>query len=90
MRLQKGNHKATNARDVGGHYSTIDSCPANNATCRCGKLGHYASECRTKSVQEISTEDTSDNELYLGAVQQADSENDLWKVELYIKDVSRD
>jgi hypothetical protein len=54
-------------------------------TCRkWGKLRHHASECCTKSIQEVTTEDTSHNEIYFGAVQQADSDKDPWQVELYI------
>ena len=62
------------------------NCPAKNATCReCNKIGHYASECRTKSVHEVSTESMSDTEVFLGAIQQANTDKDPWKVELYIE-----
>lgn len=50
------NNKCTRCRRTLFH--NWQSSPAKNATYRrCGKLGHYASECRTKSIQEVTTED---------------------------------
>ncbi len=35
-----------------------DRCPATEATChRCNKKGHYSSQCFSKQVSEVTTED---------------------------------
>ena len=41
----------------GGNYPHLDKpCPAKNKTCaKCGKLNHFASQCRSRNLQKIKT-----------------------------------
>ena len=67
-------------------YHERQNCPAKNATCKkCSKIGHFAVECRTKGVHTVSTESISDDEVFLGTIQQTKEEQDPWKAELYIE-----
>ena len=56
------------------------NCPARNAACRkCGKVGHYQVECRSKSVQEV---EVSDTKTFL---EKANSGVDPWRIELKLE-----
>ena len=65
-----------------------ERCPATGATCyNCQGRNHFKSQCRSKakrSVAEISTEQVSIDEAFLGAVNTA-GEQDDWKVTVSIR-----
>ena len=73
--------KCTRCRRTPAHDRR--NCPARNATCRkCGKVGHYQVECRSKSVQEV---EVSDTEAFLGSIKKANSGVDPWRIELKLE-----
>ena len=60
-----------------------DACPALGATCKnCGKANHFASVCRSPSVNTVEVEDR-DSPAFLGSVS-TDTSADRWKTSLKI------
>ncbi|KAK0146533.1 hypothetical protein N1851_014140 [Merluccius polli] len=48
-------------------------CPALDSECRkCGKKGHWARQCFSKAVREVTNSPNTDDSFYLGAVTKAD------------------
>jgi len=49
-------------------------CPAQNATCRkCHRHGHFEAMCRTKAVRAVRTEDSEEEDVFVGVVEESTS-----------------
>ena len=61
-----------------GHYAKDKECPARNQSCRnCNKMGHFQSQCRTKSKSNSGPRVHSVNSRRVNTVEvEADSEDD--------------
>lgn len=64
-----------------------DDCPAMHATCnKCKKLGHYASECRTKSVRGVAKEENDFlGSISLGNIKNGEEEGKIdWQINIKV------
>lgn len=64
----QGGHNGNDRRKCGrcGRTHKRDQCPAKDKECnKCHKIGHFAAQCRTKQIQEVTEEIDS---LFLGCV----------------------
>ena len=64
----EGEHNANDGRKCGrcGRTHKRDQCPAKDKECnKCHKIGHFAAQCRTKQIQEVTEEIDS---LFLGSI----------------------
>ena len=62
-------HGAKKCTRCGRDWHPRDRCPAREATCRkCAKKGHYQSECRSRSVSQVSDKDSAMDTAFLGNV----------------------
>ncbi|XP_019725289.1 uncharacterized protein LOC109515746 isoform X2 [Hippocampus comes] len=61
-------------------------CPAMKSTCnKCKKVGHWERMCHSKSIKEVTDEETvSQTPYFLGAVTDTTRESDKWTVEIVI------
>jgi transposase InsO family protein len=59
-----------------------ERCPARNSACnKCGRNGHWQSQCKTKAVREV-TEADEQSEYFLGSVNA--NASDEWTVQLLL------
>ena len=49
-------------------------CPARDATCqKCHRRGHFRAMCRTKSVRAVGTEESEEEDAFVGVVEESTS-----------------
>ena len=83
--MARSNNTQGRCSRCGNDYHPRSRCPARNATChRCQKIGHYSTQCFSKTVSEVVPGDHDVDTVFLGTMT-SDSEESAWftKIQLY-------
>ena len=59
------------------------NCPAYGKTCnRCHKPNHFKKMCNNKRVYTVEEEEISDDDLYIGSIENQEKDSNSWMVNL--------
>ena len=86
---ESGEHGAPKCGRCGKmQHKDQERCPALKSTCnKCKKVGHWEIKCHTKAIREVTeTETVSQTPYFLGAVTNANRDNDQWTVQILMEE----
>ena len=79
------NQQQSKCKRCGNKPHTLHKCPARDSTChKCKKKGHYSSQCFSKTVNDVTTEQLEENldVTYLSAI--VSEKDSCWTVNIKI------